>query len=333
MIGRKESRLEWKQDILKMLPAGIARAVEGISRETADRLEEIRLRVHQPLAVVARGENMLIGGNGERVDSGLSAYHVTQQDCEEFLTRISQYSVYALEEEIRRGFITIRGGYRVGLCGKAVVEGGRVRMIAPCTFFNLRIARQVFGAANHMMRYILPGGKVASTLLLSPPGMGKTTMLRDAVRQIAGASCLPGGCKVAVVDERSEIAGCRGGIPQNDLGLYTDVLDGCPKAEGIMMMLRAMSPDVLATDEIGRIEDANAIREAVNCGTKVIATIHAGSLEELKRRSGLEEMMEELLFERYILLSKRYGPGTLEMVWDREGTPILERPVRPYGSG
>lgn len=324
-------RTGWKKDILEMLPTGVARAIGGLSRENEATLEEIRLRAKMPLCILARGRNLMLREDGNEARDPSAAYIVGREECEEFLNRISQYSVYALEEEMRRGFLTIRGGYRVGICGKAVVEGGRLRTISPCTFFNLRIAREVVGAANHIMRFILSEGRVLSTLLMSPPGMGKTTMLRDAVRQLAQAGGGSGGCKVAVVDERSEIAGARRGIMQNDLGMFCDVLDGCPKAEGMMLVLRAMSPEVVATDEIGRTEDIEAIREAMLCGVKVIATMHAGGFEEARRRLKIRQADTETPFERYILLSRRYGPGSLEMVWDADGMPILERAVRPYG--
>lgn len=149
---------------------------------------------------------------------------VTPEDIKETMALVSNYSLYAYEDEIRQGYITIKGGHRVGIAGKTVLENERVKTIQYISFMNIRLSHQVKGCANQVLPYIINEGRLCHTLIISPPCCGKTTMLRDIIRQVSES-----GQSVGVVDERSEIAACYLGIPQNELGIRTDVLDGCPK--------------------------------------------------------------------------------------------------------
>jgi len=233
------------------------------------------------------------------------------------LNLITNHSLYALEEELRRGYVTIEGGHRIGLSGKVVVEGGRVRHLRDVTGFNVRIARQLPGVAGDLVPYIFHGGRVENVLIVSPPQCGKTTLLRDLARIASTGDKGLSPRKVGIVDERSELAGCVRGIPQHDVGPRTDVLDGCPKAEGMMMMIRSMSPDILVVDEIGRREDGEAVYEAVHAGVHVFTTAHGRTLEEVCRRPTISALARDGVFNRYVLLSRRRGPGTVEGVFDR----------------
>jgi stage III sporulation protein AA len=172
---------------------------------------------------------------------------------------------------------------------------------------------------------------VFNTLLISPPQCGKTTLLRDLARQISNGTlhARMKGMKVGIVDERSELAGCVQGVPQHDVGLRTDVLDACPKAEGMIMMIRSMSPHLLITDEIGRMEDCEAILEAVHAGVHVITTAHGFGLSEVRKRPAIRELFKAGAFSRYIVLSRRLGPGTVEAVYDRQGERIFSREAVP----
>jgi stage III sporulation protein AA len=204
-----------------------------------------------------------------------------------------------------------------------VTEGGRIRTLKPVASLNIRIAREVPGAADALLPQLVRGGRFLSTLLISPPQAGKTTMLRDLVRQLSTGVPrlrLP-GLKVGLVDERSEVAGCYLGVPQRDVGPRTDVLDGCPKAEGLMLLIRSLSPQVVAADEVGRPEDAQALMEALHAGVAVLATAHGSCLADVRRRPAMAELLRAGAFERAVLLGRSRGPGTVEAVTDltREG--------------
>lgn len=305
-----EAVLPYLAPSLREPVAGAARGLSG--------LEEIRLRAGRPVELVAAGVVGFVTGDGRLAAGAEAGRPVGAEEVARTFQLVCQGSVYAWEDELRNGFVTLPGGHRVGVAGRAVVEGGRMRTIRPVGGLNVRIARQVPGAALPLVpRLRRPDGRLASTILLAPPGAGKTTLLRDLVRLVSGGARPLGlaGAKVAVVDERSEIAGCVAGVPSLDVGPRTDVLDGCPKAEGMMLAVRALSPEVLAVDEIGRAEDVAAIREALRTGVTVLATAHAGSVEEARRRPALGALLGEGAFERAVVLSRRTGPGTVEAVW------------------
>ncbi len=283
------------------------------------KVEEIRMRCGQPLIIRdSAGEYGVDANTGFTVDIKRS-YQVTQEDIIRTIAAISDNSLYAFEEDIKRGFITLAGGHRVGLAGQVVMQEANVKAIKEFSSICLRIAREIKGCAARVMGSIYaPGGKVKNTLLVSPPRCGKTTLLRDIARSL---SLGPGPHKaynVVIVDERSELAGCYLGIPQLDVGPRTDVLDACSKAAGIIMAIRAMSPEVIITDELGRPEDAVAVRECVNAGVSIISSVHAGSMDELVSRPIMSELVEARIFKNIILLSRSQGPGSIEKMirWD-----------------
>lgn len=305
--------------VLPFLPPGVRDVVGALPAAAWADLEEVRLRLGRPLAVVLREGERFVSPEGVPGVPPGAAYLVTADDVRRMLQLITESSYYALEDELRNGFVTLPGGHRVGLAGRVVTEGGRVRTIRNVAGLNLRIAREVPGAADTVLPRLVRGpDRVYHTLILSPPRCGKTTLLRDLARQIANGVPHLGfaGLPVAVVDERSEIAGCCRGVPQCDVGLRTDVLDGCPKAEGVMLALRALSPGVIVTDEIGREEDARALEEVLNAGVRVIATAHAATPAELARRPVFAYLFRLGLFERLVVLSRRKGPGTVEEIID-----------------
>ncbi len=299
-------------DLLGYLAPALRPLVQEAARRAGPGLEEIRLRSGQPIHLVLGGADSFVTAGGGLSPEARNGRPVTADEVEHAFQLLCRGSVYAWEEELRGGFITLPGGHRVGISGRALVSGGRLQAVRPVTGLNLRLARSVPGVALPLWPHVFRGGEVLSTLLLSAPQAGKTTLLRDLVRLAAGQ----GRCKVAVVDERSELAGCAGGQPRLDLGPRTDVLDGCPKAEGMMLCIRALSPQVLAVDEIGRDEDARAVEEAALAGVAVLATAHAGSLVEALRRPSLRGLLSGGIFRRVALLSRRAGPGTVEQVWD-----------------
>ena len=252
------------------------------------------------------------------------AYYVKTEDLKEMLEYISGYSLYAFEEEIRQGFLTVVGGHRVGIAGKTILDGNKIKSLKYISYINLRLSHQIKGCASPILPYIIKDRQICHTLIISPPRCGKTTLLRDLIRQVSNGNCYMPGVSVGVVDERSEIAGSYQGIPQNDLGIRTDVLDCCPKAEGMMMLIRSMSPEVVAVDELGNYEDIHAIESVVHCGCKLFATVHGSSIEDIKRKPLLQRLMQEKIFERYIVLYKKDCAGQIKAIYDERGTGIYD---------
>lgn len=302
------------------LPPRLVAALAAVESSVWTGVEEIRLRAGRPVILgVACGEAWVAraGGicHGDQEPFVLSAEEATLT-----LDLAARGSVYALQEQLAAGYLTLQGGHRLGIAGRAVVDAGQLTGLRHPSSFCLRLAREVYGAADRVLPYLVegPGGRIASALLVSPPRCGKTTVLRDAVRQLSNGSPLLGIApqSVALVDERSELAGCFGGVPTRDVGLRTDVLDSCPKASGMVLALRSLSPDILATDEIGRAEDVAAIEEAANCGVAVLATAHAWDLADLRRRPTMSELLSRGDFARLVFLSRVPVPGSVASVLD-----------------
>lgn len=314
-----------KKQVCPLLAPGVRHIVFNLAPDFLARTEEIRLRHSRPLMLHLSGEEMFLSKNGP-VDEAEKAYFPRGEDLEKSIELISRYSLYACEAELRQGYLTIPGGHRVGLGGRAVMEGNSIKVLCDISSLNFRIARQVRGAGEKVLPFLLDrrSGRIYSSLIVSPPRGGKTTLLRDLARVISnGDGILFKGKKVGIVDERSEIGGCFQGVPQLDVGLRTDILDACPKAEGMMMMLRSLSPEVIVTDEIGREEDVKAIEEAIYTGVSVIASAHGSNLEEILRRPLLGALLQKNYFERLIFLSTRRRPGTVEMIVEGEkGLPL-----------
>lgn len=310
-----------EEDIARLLSEQLARillqAVGLVNKR--EFIEEIRLRVNQPLTLRTAKNDYFITSSGQ-IGSNVNSYLVTKEDLLNTLERMTFSSIYAAEEELRQGFLTLPGGHRVGISGETVVEDGKIRILRNISALNIRLARQPeVDVKFNLLKLLLDKNKnFCHTLLVSPPRAGKTTILRLLVKQLSEGLPSIGleGQTVGVVDERSEIAGMWQGTPSFDLGCRTDVLDRCPKALGLNMLIRSMSPSVVAVDELGGPEDVAALKEAVRCGVKVLATAHAGSLEELLRREHFKEMLQAQAFERVVILSRAKGPGTIEGVYD-----------------
>ena len=312
-----------EQDITKLFPTHIRKALEQALFDR-NKIYEIRLRVNAPLIVIYQGKEYFLTLEGILTREEAKAYYVKTEDLKEMLEYISGYSLYAFEEEIRQGFLTVVGGHRVGIAGKTILDGNKIKSLKYISYINLRLSHQIKGCASPILPYIIKNRQICHTLIISPPRCGKTTLLRDLIRQVSNGNCYMPGVSVGVVDERSEIAGSYQGIPQNDLGIRTDVLDCCPKAEGMMMLIRSMSPEVVAVDELGNYEDIHAIESVVHCGCKLFATVHGSSIEDIKRKPLLQRLMQEKIFERYIVLYKKDCAGQIKAIYDERGTGIYD---------
>ena len=258
-------------------------------------IEEIRLRSNKPLMLKTGQETQVLD------------YIVKQQEILQAFERVCENSVYSYRRQICDGYITIRGGNRVGIVGSAVIDNGEVININYISSLNFRIARQKIGCSNFLIEDIIDfeNNSIHNTLIVSPPGCGKTTLLRDIIRNISNG--IPQisfkGKTVGVVDERGEIAAMYKGIPQNDIGIRTDVVDNMPKPEAMRMLVRSMCPDVITCDEIGSIEDIDAIDYAMCSGVKGIFTAHGKDIDEINQNPELSKLLNKHIFERIILLN------------------------------
>ncbi len=291
---------------------------EVLPEESLVDVQEIRLRSGQPfLLKTAEGIFSLQKNGGLLSAPWEKGIRISTADLRETVSLLSAYSLYAFEEELRQGYITMEGGHRVGFCGKAVLENGEIRTLRQINALNIRIAREQKGWGEQFLPYLMEEDIFCHTLIVSPPGCGKTTLLRDIVRCLSER-----GKTVGVVDERGEIAPLRDGTPQMDVGPCTDVLEGCPKAKGMVLLLRSMSPDIIAVDELGRKEDIEAVEEALYAGVKLVATAHGRDFADLETRPQLCSLIRKNVFERYLFLSNRTGVGTMEEIRDRNGKVI-----------
>jgi stage III sporulation protein AA len=307
----KAIRRIFVETVAAFLPKNLSDKLKNVPPEMMEHLEEIRIRIGRPLEVTAKGIPCFL------------PYTVGAEDAVHLMNKISHFSIYTLEEELKRGYITIEGGHRVGLAGKVILDGGKVKAIRDISSFNIRVAREKIGTADRLIPYLYSSGWL-HTMIVGPPQTGKTTLLRDIARIVSSGASKPAipAQKAGIVDERSEIAGSVSGIPQMTFGPRVDVLDACPKAEGMMMMIRSMSPDVLLVDEIGRQEDGEAIMEAVHAGIKLMMTTHGRSWEEIKNRPTLKQILEIGIFERYVILDRTGGPGNIASILDKSGREI-----------
>lgn len=295
------------QEFINIFPDKMKEFWTTISKE-ADFIEEVRIRVNNPIIISIKGKEFFLNPKGQITKNIKEARLITSAEIDSILNHICKCSVYAFEDELKEGYITVAGGHRVGLAGEVVVDGsGKIVTIKYVTFMNIRISHEILGAADTVMDFLFEDGSLKNSLIISPPGCGKTTMLRDVVRQLSKGNYKRGAYKVGVVDERNEIGGGFKGTPQNDLGPRTDVISCLSKKQAMMMLIRSMSPEVLALDEIGGEDDIEAIKYAIKCGVKIIATIHAGSKDELLKKPYMEEILCEGGFERLIFMHKREG--------------------------
>lgn len=285
--------------ILRYFPQKVQELIKNnINDEELEMLEEIRVRNNLPL--------ILKIGQAEKVID----YKITTEDINYIFQKICENSIYSYQKQIANGFITVQGGNRVGIVGTAVLDGNdKVINFNYISGLNFRISRQIIGCSNQIVDEIFNGcGGIYNTLIISKPGIGKTTLLKDIVRNVSNG--MPNkfkGMNVTVIDERGEISATYKGIMQNDLGMRTDVINDIPKYIGMKMAIRSMAPKVIVADEIGNKRDSEAIKYAMCCGVKGIFTAHGASLEELEKNPEISDLLENKIFEKIICIKDREG--------------------------
>ncbi|WP_066193022.1 MULTISPECIES: stage III sporulation protein AA [Gracilibacillus] len=302
------------ESVLSILPKPIAAAVKAFMNQNSFDIQEIRLRVNHPVEM----------NDGKRV-KWLSEAYFSQEDARLFLNKISDFSLYRLEEELRHGYITIAGGHRIGIAGSVIVENKKVKAIHYVSSFNIRIASPKFGVVKPYIPYLVEE-TVFNTLIIGPPQAGKTTFLRDFANYCAAANSKQ-ALKTAIVDERSEICGSINGVPQHLFSPRIDVLDQCPKAEGMMMLIRSMSPEVIVVDEIGSAKDAEAIDEVIHAGVQLISTAHGRSLADIKKRPAMQAILEKQIFQRFVILSNLNQTGEVVEICNEQGQALYQKNV------
>lgn len=284
----------------KYFPKHIKEALENnISEEEVNIIEEIRIRINLPIIVKLAEKEKIID------------YKVSTEDINYIFQKICENSIYAYQNQIANGFVTIKGGNRVGIVGTAVVQNGKVTNLNYVSGLNFRIAQEIIGCSNKIMPNIIRGETIYNTLIIAMPGMGKTTLLRDIIRNLSNGftdgNTKIKGQNISVIDERGEISATYRGGSQNDLGIRTDVLNDIPKAIGMKMAIRSMAPQIIAADEIGSVDDVNAIQYAICCGIKGIFTAHGNSVENVKKNTELKSLIDNKIFEKFIIIKKEDG--------------------------
>ena len=283
------------EEVINSLSINLREIIKSISRDNVN-IEEIRLRSLKPLIVNSNNKDYFYNTKLNKLDLNMNnPYIVSKDDIEQTFQIMCKYSIHSFIDDIKKGFITLRGGHRVGLVGKTIIEDGQVKNIKHISSLNIRISREVLGCSDKVLSHIIRGkNQINNTLIISPPQCGKTTLIRDIVRNISNGNkeFAFKGMKVALIDERNEISGSYLGIPQMDVGIRTD--------------------------EIGNIDEIKALYTALNGGVSLITTVHGDSIEDIRNRKELSNLLDSELFKKVIILSAKKGPGTIEKIYDLE---------------
>lgn len=300
-----------KDEILRILSMKLRKYLSDC-KLNYEYLQEIRLRINQPVQLVYKNEPCFLYYDGKLGEDMQKAVIIYEKELRETMEYISNYSMYAYEDELKQGFITVQGGHRVGIAGKTTIENGKIKTIRHIAFINIRVAHEVKDCSIGILPYIKKEDGIYHTLIISPPRCGKTTILRDLIRLLSQEYT------IGVVDERSEIGASYQGVPQNDVGPRTDLLDCCPKCEGMRILLRSMSPEIIAVDEIGSEADTEELKHIIYSGCRVLATVHGDTLADIIKKPLWN------LFERFVVLKGRREAGFVEGIYDQQENNIWD---------
>ena len=300
--------------ILEYIPKGIKEEINKYNY--LEEITEIRLRVNKYMILIYE------------TDEEITKYKVSLKDMLDILVKISENSIYSIQNEINNGFVTINGGHRIGICGEVILDSdNNIKNIKNINAMNIRIAKEIKGVANSLAKKIIKNGRYENTLIVSPPGCGKTTFLRDMIRLLStGIEEIElDGRNIGLIDERGEIASVYKGVPSLEVGYRTDILSNCPKSVGIEMIIRSMGVEIIATDEIGSVEDCNAINKAVISGVKLIFTMHGEDLEDITNHSEINKLLNKGVFKNIVVLSKENGPGKIKEIYIQKSRGVFNK--------
>ena len=297
------------ESIITILPPSISNII--VNMIPTDKLSEIRIRKNKKIVVNILGKLYYLSEKGITSNYDL-AISGTTQIIDEIIRRSSEHSFYAYANQIKQGFITVSGGIRIGLTGEVVYENNNIKTVKNINSLNIRISHQVFGCAEEIFPYIL-NNSFLNTLIISPPGCGKTTLIRDVLNLLTKKKfCF----NILLIDERFEIASSYNGVVQLDVGEFTDVVSGSSKHYGFEYGVRSMAPDIVVTDEVYSKRDLEALENVAGTGVKILTSVHGSSIEDLKAKENFAKILQNKVFERFIVLSSRKGPGTIEGIYD-----------------
>ena len=301
---------------MKILPEKIFNA--AIKNINYKQLNELRLRAGKPIVVILGNQYYFVSEKGitQNIDESIIC---TQSDIDNIIFRASECSIYAVNEQIKQGFITINSGIRIGIAGTGVCEGEQIKTIKNFTSLVIRIPHNIKNCSLLALKYLFEKGEFKNTLIVSPPGSGKTTFIRDFINQLSERNI---SLNILLLDERGEISPFCDGENNLVISNFCDVLSFINKPQGFLIGIRSLSPSIIVCDEIGANDDILAIEYAGYCGVGVMATAHAGSINELKNKLNFKSLFDKKLFKRFIVLSSRLGPGTFEGIYDENFVPI-----------
>ncbi len=298
-------------DVCRYLPPSIRLIIESVAQNDHFPIQEIRLRANQPLSIVMQGKNLFVTQQGEFTVSPSIGHTITSEDIKTVFMCACQNSVYAYSKELQNGFITLSGGHRMGLAGRVIYENNTISTIRDLSALSIRIASEKKGCCHTILPYLVHDEEIRSCAIISPPGGGKTTVLRDIARSISTR-----GHRVCIIDERGEIAGCCQGIARYDLGPSCDVLDGCNKTDGLQWALRCLSPSVMIVDELGSDSEAQAVLQGISSGVATVFSLHASNIMQAMRRSPMALLIKQSVPDLLVVLSTSQTPGRIINIYD-----------------
>lgn len=292
---------------------------KSISLLKFDDLCEIRLRLGMPIMVNYKNTYYFLGANGLCNEN--NAVVCTKEILQFIVSKASNYSVYAVNDELKDGFISVGDGIRIGLTGMVVMENDKVLTVKNISSINIRIPHQILNSAFKISKFVIDeSGQVFNTLIIGAPGTGKTTILRDLCLQI---NKVKKDINILLLDERLEIASVNNGFPALNVGCSTDIICGGKKSFNILNGIRSMAPNVIVLDEIGTLDDIKAVEYAINSGVSIIASVHSKDIFEFQKKHEFENLINSRAFKRYVILSNQNGKGTVENMYDEYMRPIL----------